>query len=320
MYKILAIDGGGVKGIYPAAFLSYLEESLSGRKISEYFDLIVGTSTGGIIALCLGLGMSAKEVLKLYEELGPVVFPPSNGFVKFCHNIIKPKWDEGPLNDILEKYFQDKILGDSITRLVIPSYNHTQKKVHVFKTAHHERFKNDWKTMAVEVARATSAAPTYFPAYYSSQGLPLFDGGLWANNPIEVAVIEGIKILNWNPDNIFVLSLGCSSAAYDLPFWAKFCPNSLSALALKIPDMYSEAQSAAVNGMAFLLLNRRDDAILRFNPEVPNGKFSLDDSNCMLELKGMASADARFAQPKIEKIFFKNKAELFTPKYGRLDN
>ena len=316
MHKILAIDGGGVKGIYPAAFLSYLEESLAGEKISDYFDLIVGTSTGGIIALCLGLGMSAKEVVELYEELGPVVFPPSNGIVKFFRNIVKSKWDEQPLNDVLEKYFKDKILGDSTTRLVIPSYSHTRKSVQVFKTAHHERFKNDWKNSAVEVARATSAAPTYLPAYHTSQGLPLVDGGLWANNPIEVAVIEGIKILEWNPDDIFVLSLGCSSAPFDLPFWAKRFPNSLSALALKIPDMYSEAQSASANGMALLLLNRRDDAILRFTPVVPRGKFSLDDSKCMSELKGMAGADARIAQPKLE-MFFKNKAEPFKPIYSK---
>lgn len=314
MYKILSIDGGGVKGIYPAAFLAYLEESLGGQKVGEYFDLIVGTSTGGIIALCLGLGMSAKDVVQLYEELGPVVFPASNGFARFCRSIIKPKWDDKPLNNVLERYLGDKKLGDSGTRLVIPSYSHTRKQVQVFKTAHHERLKNDWRLPAIEVARATSAAPYYLPAYHTSQGLPLVDGGLWANNPVEVAVIEGLKVLDWSHDNIHVLSLGCSNAPFNLPFWAKWFPNSLSALALKIPDMFSEAQSAAAQGMAFLLLNRRDDAISRYSPVVAPGKFSMDDSDCILELKGMAYADARTAQPNLEK-FFTRKATPFKPLY-----
>lgn len=316
MYKILSIDGGGVKGVYPAAFLAYLEESIEG-KISDYFDLIVGTSTGGIIALCLGLGMTARETLQLYEELGPVVFPTSNGFLKACRSLVKPKWDDEPLNQVLERYLGGKKLGDSQNRLVIPSYSHTRKQVQVFKTAHHERLKGDWKRSAVEVARATSAAPVYLPAFHTNQGLPLVDGGLWANNPVEVAVIEGLKILNWNPDDIHVLSLGCSNAPFDLPFWAKWFPNSLSALALRIPDMFSEAQSAAAQGMALLLLNRREDAILRYSPIVAPGKYSLDDSNCISELRGMAGADARSAQPILEKFFVK-KVDPFIPIYGNL--
>jgi len=73
MRRILSIDGGGIKGVFPASFLTTLEESL-GHPIAKFFDLIVGTSTGGIIALGLGLGLSAKEILSFYEEHGPSIF------------------------------------------------------------------------------------------------------------------------------------------------------------------------------------------------------------------------------------------------------
>ena len=71
--RILAIDGGGIKGVFPTSVLATLEDS-TGENIANYFDLIVGTSTGGIIALGLGLGLSAKEILAFYEESGPLIF------------------------------------------------------------------------------------------------------------------------------------------------------------------------------------------------------------------------------------------------------
>ena len=78
MKRILTIDGGGIKGVCPASFLATVDNSIEGN-IADYFDLIVGTSTGGIIALGLGLGLSAKEILTFYEEFGPVIFGGTNG-------------------------------------------------------------------------------------------------------------------------------------------------------------------------------------------------------------------------------------------------
>ena len=78
MKRILAIDGGGIKGVFPAAFLATVEDTIK-RNVADYFDLIVGTSTGGIIALGLGLGLSAKELLAFYEEHGPIIFKGNRG-------------------------------------------------------------------------------------------------------------------------------------------------------------------------------------------------------------------------------------------------
>jgi patatin-like phospholipase/acyl hydrolase len=73
MRRILTIDGGGIKGVFPAAFLATLENEL-GAPIGDYFDLIAGTSTGGIIAMGLGLGLTARELHGLYRDAGRRIF------------------------------------------------------------------------------------------------------------------------------------------------------------------------------------------------------------------------------------------------------
>jgi len=88
-------------------------------------------------------------------------------------------------------------------------------RIHIYKTAHHERLGMDYRLTAVEVAMATAAAPTYFPAYDSQHCITLVDGGIWANNPVAFAVVEGISVLGWNADEIDVLSLGCTEETID---------------------------------------------------------------------------------------------------------
>ena len=80
-FRILSLDGGGIRGVFPAAFMARLEEHLE-HPIGRYFDLIAGTSTGGIIAIGLGLGLSAGEILKLYVEQGPAIFGQGHGAVE----------------------------------------------------------------------------------------------------------------------------------------------------------------------------------------------------------------------------------------------
>ena len=99
MKRILTIDGGGIKGVFPASFLAAVEDSI-GENIANYFDLIVGTSTGGIIALGFGLGLSAKEILAFYEEHGPLIFSGNRSFrwlrwwgtTKYSGNPLKQHW------------------------------------------------------------------------------------------------------------------------------------------------------------------------------------------------------------------------------------
>jgi patatin-like phospholipase/acyl hydrolase len=313
--RILTIDGGGVKGAFPASFLASIE-SMTGKRVSNYFDLIVGTSTGGIIALGMGMGMSSADLRHFYLEYGPKIFasPPwwkrlpwwkSLGFVT------RAKYDPTPLHNALEEEFGDRKLGESSTRLVIPSLNLENGKVHLYKTAHHERFKIDYTERAIDVARATSAAPTYFPSHVTPSGVPLIDGGVWANNPMAVAVVEALAVLEWPPEDVHLLSLGCTSE----PFDAREAHTSSKGFfywGLRSADLFMSAQASSAFGMAKLLLGGTEQ-IHRIDPVVADGKFDLDKTEGITGLVGLGKTRARYALPEIEHVFFDEPAADFTP-------
>src|SRR5436309_4125962 len=143
MKKILSIDGGGIKGVFPASFLATVEDAIR-RNVADYFDLIVGTSTGGIIALGLGLGLSAKEILSFYEEHGPSIFRGSR-VTRALRQVGISKYSSDALRVALQTVFGERKLGESSTRLVVPSCNLDTGEVHIWKTSHHPRLERDHK-------------------------------------------------------------------------------------------------------------------------------------------------------------------------------
>ena len=213
--------------------------------VADYFDLIAGTSTGGIIALGLGLGLTASEILKFYEIHGPVIFG-RNGFVRKLRWLLRAKYDSGPLRQSLEQVFHDRKLGESKKRLVIPSLNIETGEVHIWKTAHSPRFERDYLQPVVDVAMSTAAAPTYFSTYLAKSGVPLIDGGVWANNPIAIAAVEAVGILGWGAGDVRILSLGCTTSPLDLDWgrrhslgildWAKCITERLYGCAVYFGD------------------------------------------------------------------------------------
>ena len=308
MKRILAIDGGGIKGAVPAAFLATVEDSIE-DSIANYFDLIVGTSTGGIIALGLGLGLSANDILAFYEEHGPLIFKGNRsfGWLKWWGTT---KYNGTSLKAALETCFGDKKLGDSEKRLVIPSLNLENGEVYIYKTAHHPRLERDYKEEAVEIALKTAAAPTYFPTRRSSAGTPLIDGGTWANNPVGMSVVEAITLLDWSRDSLKVLSLGCTTEPLNVN-WGR--NSSLGRLywATKFVDVFMHAQSHASLGTAKLLAGHEN--VIRIDPPVAQGKFSLDKASEIPSLKGLGESQAREALPKLREIFLGDHAEQFVP-------
>lgn len=299
--RILAIDGGGIKGVFPASFLATVEDSI-GDNIANYFDLIVGTSTGGIIALGLGLELPAKEILAFYEEFGPRIFGGNRRLGWF-----RSKYNGETLKEALEACFGEKKLGDSKKRLVIPSLNLENGKVYIYKTAHHPRLERDYKEKAINVALATTAAPTYFPTHRSAAGTPLIDGGLWANNPVGAAVVEAITVLDWPRDSLKVLSLGCTEPLN--VNWGRRIPLGKSYWTFKLLDVFMHAQSHGSLGTAKLLAGH--DNIIRIAPSVSRGRFSLDGTKEISSLKGLGYSEARDALPKLREIFLSNPVELF---------
>ena len=303
--KILTIDGGGIKGVFPASFLASIEENI-GRPLWEFFDLIAGTSTGGIIALGLGLGIPAKDIKKFYLEQGPYIFSTPNR--RFIKRLWSSKYSPGELKNALKKTFGDKLLGESNTRLVIPAVSAYTNRVYVYKTRHHPRFENDYKVPMVDVAMATSAAPTYFPPHLCNNGQLLVDGGIWANNPLGMAAVESTMVLNWPRDQIFAVSIGCTSTPVEPDY-----PGFLRAfkLARYVTDLFMTGQAHASMGTAALILGSQN--IMRINPIVPRGRFSLDSVGRSQELAARAEEEAREAIPNLRNYVFDRPAEKFEP-------
>jgi len=289
--------------------LATVEDAIR-RNVADYFDLIVGTSTGGIIALGLGLGLSAKEILKFYEDHSPNIFKGNRGW-RFLRHIGISKYDALPLKTALEEVFKDRKLGESRKRLVIPSCNLETGEVYIWKTAHHARLERDYKMPAVDVALATAAAPSYFPTHRSAAGTPFIDGGMWANNPMAMAVVEAIGILGWPADALSVL-LGCTTSALNVGLgrthalgWAYWGP--------KLAEVFMTTQSSASLGMAQHLVKDRNN-VVRISPSVGR-RFSLDGTREIPSLKGPGDSEARKALPQLRPLFFADVAEEFHPVY-----
>lgn len=224
---ILAIDGGGIRGAIPAAFLSRLEQE-TGHRASELFDYIAGTSTGGILALGLGLQRpgqalpySAADLTALYLNEGRNIFS-RNLFheVAALGEIAGPKYPEDGVDGVLKKYFAGTHLSDARTNLLVTSYE-TEKRCPFFFRSWQAKVFDSHNFEGWQVARSTSAAPTYFPPFKAKAAdgntYSLIDGGMYANNPAMCAWVEAH---NKFPDSeIMIVSLGtgneCKKVSYD---------------------------------------------------------------------------------------------------------
>jgi patatin-like phospholipase/acyl hydrolase len=305
----LTIDGGGIKGAFPASFLAAVEEATD-KSIVNYFDLIVGTSTGGIIALGLAMGWPARDLSHFYKEYGPKIFQKSPLWLR-CLSVLRAKYSPEPLHQALEQNFGERRIGESVTRLVIPSVNLDTGEVYLYKTAHHPSLKTDYREKAIDAARATSAAPRYFPSFISDSGIPLIDGGVWANNPIAVAVVEAITLLEWSSEEIEILSLGCTTEPIDFQK-ARRKSKGMGYWARNVTELFMCTQSSSASGMAKLLLGG-NDRILRINPVTSRGRFALDKTEGIQALCGLGETEARKALPILEERFLHEPAAEFEP-------
>ncbi len=194
-FKILTIDGGGIKGLYSAKIIEHLEAKYQ-CNMSDYFDLICGTSTGGLIALALGSKIPSSQIALMYEQKGSTIFPKRNKLIGiFRQTFWRGKYSDEPLRRVMQEFFGEIKIGDSNNLLCIPSFSLTDGRPWIFKFDHVEGgLDRDNKARVVDVALATSAAPTYFPLteidYYDNK--QFIDGGVWANNPTLVGIIEAL--------------------------------------------------------------------------------------------------------------------------------
>ena len=308
--RILSIDGGGVLGTFPASFLAELEKTLN-RPIGSYFDLIAGTSTGGIIAIALGLGHKASEILELYEKHGPKIFGGSR-LTRSIRHLFRYKYGPKLLHEALQDIFGEEQIGGSKTRLVIPAWSPVAQSVYIYKTAHHRKFRTDYQSLAVDAAMATSAAPTYFPHHVTRHGVRLIDGGVWANNPTSIAAVEATAVLGWSPTSMHILSIGCLDETYTIPKFAGF--GSFGPVAIKL---FMDGQSHSSLGMAKLLVGGEQcgKSLYRIDHAVAPNRYKMDDATIITDLKGLGHFHARDRSPELIPTFFDAPAGKFEPFY-----
>jgi hypothetical protein len=318
-YRILSIDGGGIRGVFPAAFLAKIEEYV-GSPIASYFDLIAGTSTGGIIAIGLGLGIPAAEILRLYEERGPRIFDQHRGPVSNwlrqkawgAKQLFGVKYNSAELHSALSEVLQDRRLGESRTRLIIPSWHAETERVYIYKTAHHERLENDYRQLALDAALATAAAPTFLAPHLTSDEVELVDGGVWANNPIGVATIEAIGMLGWPGHRLKILSIGTITEVKSRPRLGGLLPLVRHGY---VTRLFMTGQSHSAMGTAKIITGdvHHRKAIWRIDQHAPEGRYTLDNTARIRDMKSRAYAEAREQIPELRRAFFDGPAEPFIP-------
>ncbi|MBN8969986.1 CBASS cGAMP-activated phospholipase [Afipia sp. TerB] len=317
-FRILSIDGGGIKGLFPATILSELEQRyLGGDSIAGYFDLIVGTSTGGILALGLGAGLKASELAHLYICRGPEIFPePTDSTIDRIRawwsgkrHFLYRRYEREPLEKMLRDILGKKTFGESIVRLCIPAFEGRHSEVFVFKTPHHPDYKCDRFDSMVKVALSASAAPTFFRPLEHNH-YTLIDGGVWANNPAMLAVIEAMICFDIDRSQIDLFSIGCGDDPYvvsgdKIDFGGKFAWSDIIFAAMRL-------QSLSAINQARLLLG--PPSVHRIDPPKNPRPILLDDYRRSIDelVPAAKSVVDEFGQD-IAYTFLARKASAYEP-------
>ena len=215
-FWILSLSGGGYRGLFTATVLEELERAL-GVPLAQRFDLITGTSIGGIMALALAAEVPTTRLTTLFTTHGSSIFRSRRkasstllGKLRFGDQWLRAKYDATPLRKLLSApdLLGELHIRDLQHRVLIPTVNFTKGSAQLFKTPHHPRFWRDREHALVDIALATSAAPSYFPIH-AFDGQCYLDGGLVANSPAFLAVLEAKHFLGCvNSSRIHVLSIG----------------------------------------------------------------------------------------------------------------
>jgi uncharacterized protein len=302
-FRILGIDGGGIMGAFAASALATFERE-TGRRIIDHFDLITGTSTGGIIAVGLAMGASAEKVCEFYETRGPRIFPAGGalgGWARLLRNLVRPKYSPASLREAIEDVVGHRPLAEAKTRLVIPAYDAEMGRIYLFKTPHHPQYIYDRDLPAADIALATSAAPSYFPAHTIPRRGTFIDGGVWANCPAAVGVVEAMDFLGQRPEDIRMLSV--SATNYPFRIGEKQQRGGLQSWAPKIIEtlMFGQVQAAVAQARCLL----RRGLFHRIDYLTQPGHYRMDNASCARQLLaiGRSTAELKAHMSVVQKEF-----------------
>ena len=336
-FQILSLIGGGIRGAFITSYLRELEQRL-GRPIAECFDLIAGTSTGGIIAAGLSLGMSADQMHDFYVRYGEQIFSPRPPYrakgvmrlafpianwvfqrrtggnldvafrARFCPHALQSAFDEG---------FSERTLEDvAFTRLIIPSVNLSRGQPHVFRSRHLPEGVRDQELKISDVVIAATAAPTYFP-HRQIREHAFVDGGVWAADPSMLAFCESMRIqqfctregvdLAYSTKDIYLLSIGTGRAQFSLQppgsdagllFWAP-----------RVADVMTTSQAQGLHlPLKFLLGDRYRHINFRMER-----KWGLDEVENIPALFEMGRQRAVESYEWVNEAFLQHRRHQFVP-------
>ncbi len=234
-FRILSLDGGGLRGIIPVLILKEIERR-SGKRITDLFDLISGTSTGGLIACGATVSdngstplYTLQQIEEVYSQRGKEIFPKKSAWGKIVNSVSalkNPRFSDAGIERVLTDMFGTRRITNCIRPILVTSFDLYNNEALFFKSRHAivEPGKN---ALLKDVCRATSAAPTYLPAYkfiFNSRSRVCVDGGVYINNPTVASLVEISKhhdaapynIKDMNMDNVMVLSLGTGHYAENI--------------------------------------------------------------------------------------------------------
>lgn len=295
-FNILSIDGGGLRGVYPAHLLLRIQKELD-LNYQEYFDLVIGTSTGSIIAAAITCNIDLNKIIKMYEEYGPKIFPDNGKF-----GIFSSKFSEGKkiLCDELENVLGEIRFKDIKTpSLIIPSTNICEGKVFVFKSKYSSEFVRDPEILVRDAVLASCSAPTYFDPTRVGEYL-LSDGGLWANNPAMLGYVDAQRRFSKKHDEIKILSIGTGTEMinYERISEARLWGILSGWKTKKFIKLLFSIQSQSIHNYLSLLFPEATNKYLRLD-FTSNRNLPLDDSKTMQDFKSIADSTFTYEFCKI---------------------
>ncbi|MDI9240209.1 CBASS cGAMP-activated phospholipase [Lysobacter sp. LF1] len=283
MRRILSLDGGGIRGLVSCLWLEGVEDALAqGGKpgLLKQFDLLAGSSTGAIVACGLAMGLPPTQLAELYRSNRHLIFPGmadrlwSRATRLFTQGVSAPRYDAKGLEKVLKKVFGATTLGQAKKPLLVTSYDTIERKPIVFKS-----FKPEHANLPMwEVCRASSAAPTYFPAFamkVEGRARSMIDGGVVANNPTACAIAEALRkdARVDSAQDLVVLSVGTGQR--NRPIDLKSAQEwGAVEWAIPIIDVLFDGNTDAVDYIAQHLVG---DGYFRLQADLLTGLDDLDD-------------------------------------------
>ncbi|MDE2835383.1 MAG: CBASS cGAMP-activated phospholipase [Bacteroidota bacterium] len=317
-FRILALDGGGVRGVCTAAYLARLEE-IAGSPVRRFFDLICGTSAGGIIAIAIALDVPAKEIFSLFRNKTDDIFSRRHPKSMRLYAALRDSlYRSGPFHGVLRDVLGSETkLGAARCRLCIPAVNIATGRVTVFKTRHEAYLVRDYLLKAWQIAAATSAAPIYFSPFRLRGVGEYVDGGIWANCPTVVAITEALR-MDFNLDAIDLLSIGTGSSFFQrsvtqtwLHRLTPFGSNGLLGWNTDLVTLSMQAQTDSGENVMNQLLG--ESGHLRIQFSLPDRGFDLDATDKVGRLSEIAHEEAKASAESTARRFLNSETDPFVP-------